>query len=235
MNETSAARRKKPLPAGTAPDRAGRRSRHSAVNDHRRNIVLNAAKEVFQELGLDGAGIREIARRAGYTPGAIYFYYRSKEEIYGDILADSLERLHAAVAGSGKRARSPAARLLAQALAFFGFYAGNPRDLDLGFYLFRGMKPHGLTPELNARLNARLLDSLKPMEQSLLDLGAAPAAAVRETAALFGHCVGLLLLQHTGRIRLFKTAAIDLFEDYVRQLCRRAAGAGRDDACRKAL
>jgi hypothetical protein len=38
--------------------------------------------------------------------------------------------------------------LRAAALAFFRFYADNPRDLDLGFYLFRGgMKPAGLGRE----------------------------------------------------------------------------------------
>ena len=36
-------------------------------------------------------------------------------------------------------------RLKAAAMSFFTFYAENPRDLDLGFYLFRGgMKPSGL-------------------------------------------------------------------------------------------
>ena len=32
--------------------------------------------------------MRQIAQRAGYTAGAIYSYFSSKEEVYGALLAD---------------------------------------------------------------------------------------------------------------------------------------------------
>jgi hypothetical protein len=39
-------------------------------------------------------------------------------------------------------------------MSFFRFYVEKPRDLDLGFYLFRGgMKPAGLGHERDERLN----------------------------------------------------------------------------------
>lgn len=198
-----------------------RTERQQAVSDHRRTIIFDAAKEVFQEHGLEGASMRKIASRAGYTPGAIYFYYRSKEEIYGALLAESLERLNQAVAAAGLQATSLREKLIASALGFFSFYADNPRDLDLGFYLFNGMKPHGLTPELNRRLNRRLHDAWAPTEVALLEIGASPQQAGREITALFGHCAGLLLLQHTGRMKVFKQNAVDLFKDYAEQLFHR--------------
>lgn len=68
------------------------------MTDVRRALVLDAARAVFEKLGIEGASIREIARAAGYTPGAIYFYYDSKEAIYGALLAESLERLNDKVA-----------------------------------------------------------------------------------------------------------------------------------------
>jgi len=210
--------------AGTASPEAaqgGRKDRQRAVSDHRRGLILDAAKQVFQESGLDGANVREIAKRAGYTPGAIYFYFRSKEEIYGALLADSLERLNVAVAAAGKSTRSRRAKLLAKATAFFAFYSENPRDLDLGFYLFHGMKPHGLTPELNEQLNTRLRDALVPTEAVLLEMGVTAATALREVTALFAHCVGLLLMQHTGRIKMFEQDAAQLFKDYIEQLYKR--------------
>lgn len=207
----------------TAPAADSREERQRAVSDHRRGLILDAAKEVFQESGLDGASIREIAKRAGYTPGAIYFYFRSKEEIYGDLLADSLERLNAAVATAGAGTRTARTRLLATAMGFFSFYAENPRDVDLGFYLFHGMKPRGLTPEINDRLNRRLRDSLVPTETVLLEMGLRPEDAAREITALLAHCVGLLLLQHTGRIRMFGQNSTGLLKEYVEHLYRRYA------------
>ncbi len=201
-----------------------RLQRQQAQNDSRRAGVLDAARAVFERLGIEGASIREIAKQAGYTPGAIYSYFDSKEAIYGALLAESLERLNAAVdAAAAARALvlAPADMLDATATAWFGFYAANPRDLDLGFYLVQGMRPRGLTVDLNERLNDRLHDALRPCEAALQAMGLGPEEALRENTALFAHGVGLLLLQHTGRIRMFGQDATLLFENYLIALVER--------------
>lgn len=195
--------------------------RQQAMTDVRRALVLDAARAVFEKLGIEGASIREIARAAGYTPGAIYFYYDSKEAIYGALLAESLERLNEKVAQAGTGALDPAARLEAKASAWFDFYADNPRELDLGFYLVQGMRPRGLNATLNEQLNGRLHEALQPCEAALQALGLTGEAALRETTALFAHGVGLLLLKHTGRIRMFGQDATLLFDAYVIGLLER--------------
>lgn len=215
-----------------------RGARQRAVADARRALVLDAARSAFFELGLEGASMREIARRAGYTPGAIYSYFASKEEVYGALLGESLERLNAQVetavaaavaVAAGSAGRAEPARsvegLRASAGAFFDFYREHPRDLDLGFYLFQGMQPRGLTPALNERLNTRLRDALAPTQAALQRLGVEPAAAQAEVTALFAHIVGLLLLSHTGRIRMFKQESQGLFNDYLDALVARALAA----------
>ena len=195
--------------------------RQQAMTDVRRALVLDAARAVFEKLGIEGASIREIARAAGYTPGAIYFYYDSKEAIYGALLAESLERLNDKVAQAGTVAQDAAAQLEAKASAWFDFYADNPRELDLGFYLVQGMRPRGLNATLNEQLNSRLRDALQPCEAALQALGLTGEAALRETTALFAHGVGLLLLKHTGRIRMFGQDATLLFDAYVIGLLER--------------
>ena len=192
-----------------------RRDRLSVVSDAKRAHILAAARDVFMEHGLDGASIREIAKRAGYTPGAIYSYFDAKEEIYGALLAESLERLNTVVADRIKGLRSAPKRAEQAAMAFYEFYASNPRDLDLGFYLFGGMRPHGLTPELNAVLNGRLRDALAHFEDALRELGASEKAVRTEVTAFFAHCVGLLLLENTRRIRMFKEDSATLCTTYV--------------------
>ena len=207
--------------------------RQQAVTDVRRAMVLAAARTTFLELGLEGASLREIAKRAGYSPGAIYSYFSSKEEVYGALLGESLERLNAHVAaaepqpaaGRSAAARSLAAQRLlrAKATAFFDFYRESPRDLDLGFYLFHGMQPRGLTPVLNEQLNARLRDALAPSQAALVELGLGADEARAEATALFAHIVGLLLLSHTGRIRMFRQESQGLFVRYLDALLARLA------------
>jgi AcrR family transcriptional regulator len=47
-----------------------------------RNLLLDAAKEVFALKGFEGASLDEIAEAAGYTRGAIYKHFGSKEELF---------------------------------------------------------------------------------------------------------------------------------------------------------
>jgi AcrR family transcriptional regulator len=206
-------------------------NRRSRLVETRRAMVLEAAKEVFEEDGLDGASIRAIAKRAGYTPGAIYSYFPSKEAIYAALLSDSLTRLkHEVFTATGPNkaqmkgksiAVIAAAMAMAKSLAWFNFYSANPKDLDLGFYLFKGMQPRGLTGDLNTSLNAQLLAALEPAEQALRAMGLTEIQALKANTNMFAHGVGLLLLQHTGRIRIFEQDAISLFSDYLRDTCEK--------------
>lgn len=201
-----------------------REARNQALADVRRQSVLDAARSAFFELGMEKTSMREIAQRAGYTVGAIYSYFASKEEVYGALLAESLERLNARVQAALDDCSDEQERVRRAASSFFDFYRENPRDLDLGFYLFQGMNPRGLTPELNDKLNARLRDALQPTQDALQALGLPAKRALEEVTALFAHTVGLLVLSHTGRIRMFKQASQDLFDAYLRQLIARATG-----------
>ena len=237
---TPAAKRPRAARAATpAPASAGERARaaprsradrQKVQSDQRRAHVLDAARAAFFELGLEGASVRAIAQRAGYTPGAIYSYFPSKEAVYAALLGESLARLNGCVAQAAQGAEgSPgdtpavlAERLRATATAFYDFYADNPRDLDLGFYLFQGMQPRGLTPELDEQLNTQLRAALAPQQACLQALGLDHAQAVAEITALFAHVVGLLVLSHTGRIRMFKLQSRALFDAYLAQLLARA-------------
>ena len=193
-----------------------RTGRRKAVSDLKRGLILGAARKVFEAEGLDGASLRAIAAAAGYTPAALYFHFESKEAIYAEVLRNSLTSLEATIKRATARARAPADQLRAASMAFFRFYADNPRDMDLGFYLFRGgMKPHGLGKERDDALNAALEDAMQPIAAAAEALGARPEEARQLMADIFAHAAGLLLLAHTGRIRMFGASAPDLMQRYV--------------------
>jgi AcrR family transcriptional regulator len=191
-------------------------TRQKAVSDLKRELILDAARKAFEAEGLEGASLRAIAAGAGYTPAALYFHFESKEAIYAEVLRCSLENLGQTVSRAISRAKTPADRLRAAALAFFRHYADNPRDLDLGFYLFRGgMKPHGLGRERDEVLNAALESALRPIADAAQILGAGREEARSLMADIFAHAAGLLLLANTGRIRMFGASAPHLMERFV--------------------
>src|SRR5262245_59059528 len=203
--------------------------RQKAVSDLKRELILDAARKVFEADGLEGASLRAIAAGAGYTPAALYFHFESKQAIYAEILCASLKNLGLAIGRAVSRAKTPAERLRAAATAFFRYYADNPRDLDLGFYLFRGgMKPQGLGKERDQVLNAALLAALTPIADAALALGATEDGAKVLMVETFAHAAGLLLLAHTGRMRTFGTSAPPLMEHFIAG--RIAALAGKANA-----
>src|SRR5438045_7713613 len=56
-----------------------------------RERILAAAAEVFAERGYEGAAVSDIARRAGFTTGAIYGRFRDKAELLLEVVRGVLE------------------------------------------------------------------------------------------------------------------------------------------------
>jgi AcrR family transcriptional regulator len=50
--------------------------------EHTRSLLLDAAEEVFAEKGFTPATLDDIAHTAGYTKGAIYKHFATKEELF---------------------------------------------------------------------------------------------------------------------------------------------------------
>jgi TetR/AcrR family transcriptional regulator, cholesterol catabolism regulator len=68
----------------------------------RRQVILNAAAELFYERGYDGTSIRDIAGKVGLLPGSVYHYFPSKEDLYLAIHSEGItqvmERIQVAIA-----------------------------------------------------------------------------------------------------------------------------------------
>src|SRR5262249_42863420 len=56
----------------------------------RRRRIQESARAVFTERGYAGASIELIARAAQLSVGAIYLYFRSKEDLYVSLIEDTL-------------------------------------------------------------------------------------------------------------------------------------------------
>lgn len=193
-----------------------RASRKRASTEAKRAAILQAARDMFENEGLEGASLRSIAAAAGYTPAALYFHFDSKEALYAELLHETIANCRAAVESAVEGIDDARDRLRTAAMAFFNYYAENPRDLDLGFYLFRGgMRPKGLGRERDRELNTAFAATLEPIAAAARELQVAEDEIRLLMADVFAHAAGLLLLAHTGRIRLFKTSSSVLMERYL--------------------
>lgn len=60
--------------------------------EHTRHLLLDAAEEVFVKNGFGGAALEDIAESAGYTRGAIYSHFGTKEELFLSVIERHLQR-----------------------------------------------------------------------------------------------------------------------------------------------
>src|SRR5579862_7413974 len=65
-----------------------------------RRRLLDAAEDVFAELGYHDASIVRIVERAGVAQGTFYIYFRSKQEIFEELVADLNARLREAMSAA---------------------------------------------------------------------------------------------------------------------------------------
>lgn len=56
------------------------------VSEDTRQSLLRAAKDAIWEKGYDAAGLREVCNRAEVTTGALYFFFRGKEDLFRQML-----------------------------------------------------------------------------------------------------------------------------------------------------
>ncbi|MFQ7036317.1 MAG: TetR/AcrR family transcriptional regulator [Candidatus Borkfalkia sp.] len=55
--------------------------------------ILDCAKEEFMEKGFEGASMRTIAERAGYTTGMLYARFADKSQLFKELVDDAAEKL----------------------------------------------------------------------------------------------------------------------------------------------
>jgi len=65
-----------------------------------RQHLLKAAAMVFARDGFHGASLDDIAATAGFTKGAVYSNFKSKDDLFLAVLEDRYERGHAAIRGA---------------------------------------------------------------------------------------------------------------------------------------
>lgn len=105
--------------------------RAPAVRDTKER-VLAAALEVFAERGYQAATVEEIAERAGMTKGAVYYWFRDKE----DLATDLQREVWTTIATQAQRVLDPDASAIDNLkLAFRGYLHSLDDSAQARFFL----------------------------------------------------------------------------------------------------
>ncbi len=91
-----------------------------------RRRLLEAAEEIFAELGYHDASIVKITEAAGVGQGTFYLYFSSKKEVFDELVLDLNHRVRQAMTEAASRGETRAERELLGFTAFFRFTAEHP-------------------------------------------------------------------------------------------------------------
>jgi AcrR family transcriptional regulator len=105
--EREVARQVREARSGTRSDRARdpQGSRRSGEGDTRSRIQLTAL-ELFTENGYEATSLREIAERLGVTKAALYYHFKTKDEIIESLVHDRIASIDALLAWAIQQPRT---------------------------------------------------------------------------------------------------------------------------------
>lgn len=98
----------------------------SARGQRTRARILEAAEEVFGDLGYHEASIVKITEAAGVAQGTFYLYFASKQDVFEELVADLNRRVRRAMSEGAAAGGTRAERELGGFAAFFRFTAEHP-------------------------------------------------------------------------------------------------------------
>jgi AcrR family transcriptional regulator len=225
-------------------------SRHEVYNMHmttaqqrkqqerqaRRRRIQRAAREVFAEKGYAKTSIEQVARQASLSVGAIYLYFRSKEDLYVSLLEETFEVFEAEMRQLRGRTDLHSGDRLQSAWLFLSQWA--VADVE-GTRMLRLVSQTGVRKQLSDEVAAAakaglemLRDSLAATIQDGIDGGAYRSVDARDTADLLWSIFLGLLDSNDSRLNLeiqgasfteSSRAALALLEGSLRQAAGRVA------------
>jgi AcrR family transcriptional regulator len=95
--------------------------------DERREMILDAALEVFAQGGFQDADVEEIAQLAQVGKGTVYRYYPSKRDLYLAVVERVFNHLQARMEAIQGQFQSPIQVLNAGVAEHVRFFTENPR------------------------------------------------------------------------------------------------------------
>jgi len=160
-------------------------STHTAVDT--RSKIQDVALRLFIANGYEATSLREIAEEVGVTKAALYYHFKTKDEIVTSLIDDRINRLEQLIEWAGSLPRTPEARV-----EFVTRYADElheGRHHDTMKFFERNQTALRENPK-----SERMRDLMLRMIEFLSDEGSQPADKLRSALAIFAiHATSFVL------------------------------------------
>jgi AcrR family transcriptional regulator len=209
----------------------GRRNEHS--REELRDLALRAAAGIVAANGAAALSMREVARRIGYTVGALYIVFENLDDLIVHLNEQTVVELRASLERIRGRTNQPAQNLRLLVAAYLGFALLHTARWRL---VFEHRLPEGQkAPPTYAGHTAAIFALVS---RQLRDAGAAgdSKAADELATALWSGVHGICILAVTGKLQIATQASVQRLLDVLldRFLGVPAAGKRAENKVRRA-
>src|SRR5690349_8092638 len=186
----------------------GRRNEHS--RDELKALALRAAGDIVAESGAAALSMREVARRIGYTVGALYLVFTNLDDLIVHLNEQTIIELRASLERIRGRPGQPAQNLRLLVAAYLGFALLHTARWRLVFEhrLPEGQKAPPTYAGHTAAIFALVGRHLREAGVAKDDEGARELAT-----ALWSGAHGICMLAVTGKLQIVTQASVQRLLD----------------------
>ena len=152
------------------------------------NELAQAAAKEFFEKGFDGTSMRSIADAAGCEAGLIYYYYRTKDDLFSAVLERFFDPYKADFEKLTEEAKTKPYRALYR---FFAYMKSATRE-------FREKYSANMHRTVRWAIREQTLTVIEPYIERIIEIlmtfGAKPRLAPKPMAVFLSHGVGSVIL-----------------------------------------
>jgi AcrR family transcriptional regulator len=142
----------------------GIKERKKREREMRRQQIMVAAKRVFTQKGYEKSTVEDIAREAELSPGTLYLYFKSKDELYASLCLRVLRFINVKVDHViSEKTTDYEAKQLGLLNAMKDVYAFDPLILNNMFHLQSSDTLKTLSPDLLEEINELSRKALQSM------------------------------------------------------------------------
>jgi AcrR family transcriptional regulator len=107
------------------------RPRDEALQNRRRDEILDAASGLFAERGYPDTDVDSVAGRLGVAKGTVYHYFPSKRELFLAAVDRGVARLHEFVHARAKAVADPLQQVSEAVETFLEYFDSHPELIEL--------------------------------------------------------------------------------------------------------
>jgi AcrR family transcriptional regulator len=193
----------------------GLKARREREREALRQVIMDAARELFVEEGFENVSMRRIAEKIEYSPTTIYLYFEDKLSLLYAICQETFARLTKRLEANARETEDPLERLRKGCRAYIEFGLKHPNHYKLTFITLP-QHPKGPGWKLEESMGMKAYGHMRAAVEACIEkkiFRATDVDAVSQMLWAAGHGVTSLLITHKQFPFVGKNQLIDLMLD----------------------